>query len=49
MTKLNLKKQIKEYVDLGLSVLDSCTKVNNLYHNEYLFKVYEIQQEMEAA
>lgn len=49
MTKAQLKKEIKAYMAHGNSIEVACQKVNNLYHNEHLFKIYEIQQQLLGA
>jgi len=49
MTKSQLRKEIKNYIQTGCSIDLACEKVNNLTHLEDLFKIYEIQQEMKAA
>jgi hypothetical protein len=49
MTKSQLRKEVKRYIAVGCSVELACEKVNNLYHMEYLFKIYEINQEMKVA
>ena len=49
MNKLQLKIEIQRYIDFGYSIEESCSQVNNLYLNKFLFKIYEIQQQLEAA
>lgn len=48
MSKKELKNEINRYIAFGYSIEDSCMQVNNLYLNEHLSKIYQIQNEMLA-
>jgi hypothetical protein len=46
MNKRQLKIEIQRYIDFGYSIEKACQQVDKLYHSQYTFKVYEIQQQL---